>query len=190
MKLALVLLAATSSIALADQNDGKPYDWSNFTSIHTRNARQESMCDRVATNLEIDSLTCSIDHASWDAFAKADHDLPLKKRSNGVSPWSCQGALQFFRNYSENGHFPDSRADGGGAVIVDTKAKLKSLNCVVDNVDKPDYLTYDAKKKELTFHITRAPVHDSGWVGDELQNAALKKVFVGINKYWDDGHNM
>jgi hypothetical protein len=190
MKLALALLVATSSLAVADEKDGKPYDWSHFTSIYTRDAEQESICDTVAKNLEIKDLACNIDHASWDAFAKADHDLPLRKRSNGVSPWSCQASLQFFRNYSENGHVPDSRADDGDAVIADMKAKLKSFNCVVDNVEKPNYLTYDAKKKELTFHVTRAGIDNSGWVGAELEKPVLKKVFVGINKYWDDGHRM
>jgi len=187
---ALLALALLGSVAQADQTDGKPYDWTLFTQYSDHNKAQESLCDRVSANLEIKDLSCNIEHAPWDAFAKADHDLPLRQRSNGVSPWSCQGSLQFFRNHGENGNFPDSRADGGDAVIADMKAKLKSFNCTIDNVDKDPYLTYDAKKKELTFHLTRKGINNASWVGYELKTPALKKIFVGINKYWDDGHNM
>jgi hypothetical protein len=184
-------LAFAAGSASADQNNGKPYDWPDFNSIVTRNdAHQESVCDNIAKNVEIPDLTCSIDHPSWDDFAKADHSLPLRERTNGVSPWNCGGAFTFFRNYGEGGHLPDSRADDGDMVIADMKKKLKSLACSVDNVKKPNYLTYDAAKKQLTVHITRAGMDNSFWVGAELQTPALKKVFVGLNKYWDNGHNM
>ena len=190
MNAAAATLAAITlaGVAHADIRNGTPWAWDDYQQ-HIENVGKstETICDRVAANLETKDLKCVIDRSSWDKFLADEIKKPSIKRIDGLSPWNCGNSFAFFRNYSENEHMPGNDGDGK-PVIAELQKKISVFKCEFEDSPKPRHLTYDPKSKTLVFHITRADTSNDDWVGRELQR--MKSVFPAVNKFWDDGHNM
>jgi hypothetical protein len=178
----LAVLVATGT-ARADIDDEKPWDWKSLESSMLRNEQGNGNCDAIAHESEHPKIVCTVDHKSWDDHLKKELKIERIRDRNHQQPSSCDGGgFLFFRPTTSNGGFPTQ--SGAAPVLAEFRAKVATLTCRFDDVDKDPWVTYDAKTRTIVIHITRNQMWNPYWIQDELRTDAMQKAFPALNKYW------
>jgi hypothetical protein len=180
---ASLVLLAVAGVARADISDGAPWDWKYFDGYILRNQQGNGSCDAVAKESEHPKIVCTIDHRSWDDHLKKEIKVEKIRDRNQRQPASCNDlGFLFFRPTTSNGGFPSQK--GAEPVLAEFRAKVATLACRFDDVNKDPWVTYDAGTRTIVLHITRADVSNPYWIQAELRTPEMKKTFPALNKYW------